>query len=109
MLYAHRTTLAALVGRARLPAVAVGKGTAEAGFLLAYGPDIADLHGRAATYVDKILKGARPGELPFQQPVKLELVINLKTAKALSLRIPSSLLGRRPRARLRNGQESAET
>ena len=67
---------------------------ADALLLLAYGPDIADLHRRAATYVDKILKGARPGERPFQQPVKLEMVINLKTAKALSLRIPPSLPGR---------------
>lgn len=94
MLGGHRTTLAALVRRARLPAVALLKGTAEAGFLLAYGPDIADLQRRAATYVDKILKGARPGDLPFQQPEKFELAINLKTAKALALKIPSSLLVR---------------
>jgi putative ABC transport system substrate-binding protein len=94
MLYGHRTTLAALVLRNRLPAAAVVKATAEAGFLLANGPDIAALHRRGAAYVDKILKGAKPGELPFQQPEKLELVINVKTAKALALTIPPSLLAR---------------
>jgi len=92
MLYGHRTSLADLVRRDRLPGIAIAKGTAEAGFLLSNGPDIADLHRRAATYVDKILKGARPGELPFQQPEKLELVINLKTAKALGLTIPPAVL-----------------
>jgi ABC-type uncharacterized transport system substrate-binding protein len=92
MLYGHRESLAALVSRHRLPAIAIARGNAEAGFLLSNGPDIADLHRRAATYVDKILKGARPGDLPFQQPTKLELVINLRTAKTLALTIPSSVL-----------------
>ena len=78
--------------RQRLPTMFGPSEHAEAGGLLSYGPDRADLYLRAASYVDKILRGARPADLPVEQATKLELVINLKTARALGLAIPQSVL-----------------
>ena len=94
MLFSERRRLVDLVAKNRLPAMYPWREGVEAGGLMAYGPDLADLFRRAATYVDKILKGAKPGDLPVEQPTKFELVINLKTAKALGLTIPQSLLQR---------------
>jgi putative ABC transport system substrate-binding protein len=88
----HRTRLADLAARSRLPAAYGTRAEVEAGGLMSYGPSVRDLFRRSATYVDKILKGAKPGDLPVEQPTKFELVINLKTAKALGLTIPQSLL-----------------
>jgi putative ABC transport system substrate-binding protein len=93
-LFADRKRIAELAVKHRLPTVAGSREYVEAGGLASYGADYADLFRRAATFVDKILKGARPGDLPIEQPTKFELVINLKTAKALGLTIPQSLLGR---------------
>jgi len=90
---AQRTQIAALAAKGRLPAVYGFKEQVEAGGLMAYGASVPVMYGRAATYVDKILKGAKPGDLPIEQPTKFELVINLKAAKALGLTIPPSLLG----------------
>jgi putative ABC transport system substrate-binding protein len=94
MLFAERRRLVDLAAKNRLPAVYPWREFVDAGGLMAYGPDLADSQRRAATYVDKILKGAKPGDLPVEQPTKFELVINLKTAKALGLTIPPSLLQR---------------
>jgi putative ABC transport system substrate-binding protein len=92
--FAHRTRIAKLALSRRIPTLGFFRLSAEAGFLMTYGVDVADLLRRAGIYVDKILKGAKPGDLPVEQPTKLELVINLKTAKALGLTIPPSLLQR---------------
>ena len=93
-LNAHLRQVADLAARHRLPAVHASRLFAESGGLLGYGPSLAALGYRAATYVDKILKGAKPADLPVEQPTTFELVINLKTAKALGLAIPPSLLAR---------------
>ena len=92
MLASQRERIADLAARSRLPAVYGLKMHAEAGGLMAYGADIFDLYRRAAIFVDKILKGAKPADLPVEQPTKFEFVINMKTAKALGLTIPRSLL-----------------
>lgn len=89
--------IAELAVKNRLPSIMTFLGYAEAGGLMSYGPDFTESYRRAATYVDKILKGAKPGELPIEQPTKFELVINLKTAKALGLKIPQSVLLRADR------------
>jgi putative ABC transport system substrate-binding protein len=94
MLSDNRTTVAGLALKQRLPAIFPEREFVEAGGLMAYGASLAEEFRRAATYVDKILKGAKPGDLPIEQPTKFELVINLKTAKALGLTIPPSLLVR---------------
>jgi putative ABC transport system substrate-binding protein len=91
---AQRTQIAALAAKSHLAAVYGLREHVEAGGLMAYGANVPVLYRRAATYVDKILKGAKPGDLPVEQPTKFELVINLKTAKALGLTIPPSLLQR---------------
>jgi putative ABC transport system substrate-binding protein len=87
----HRARLAASVTASRLPSIFGYREMVEAGGLMSYGPQIADFHLRAAIHVGKILRGAKPSELPIEQPTKFELVINLKTAKALGLDIPFQL------------------
>ena len=90
----HRTRIADLAAKQRLPTMFPQRQDAEAGGLMVYGANLSDAFRRAATFVDKILKGAKPADLPVEQPTKFELFINLKTAKALGLTIPPSLLGR---------------
>jgi putative ABC transport system substrate-binding protein len=90
----RRPEIQALAAKNRLPSIYAGRESVEAGGLMSYATSTLDLFRRAARYVDKILKGAKPGDLPVEQPTKWELVINLKTAKALGLTIPQSLLGR---------------
>jgi putative ABC transport system substrate-binding protein len=94
MFFNERRRLVDLAAKNRLPAVYGSREFVDAGGLMSYGADIADLFRRAATYVDKILKGAKPGDLPVEQATKFELVINLKAAKALGLTIPPSVLAR---------------
>jgi putative ABC transport system substrate-binding protein len=93
----QRIRIAELAARSRLPAIHFDQLFAEAGGLMAYGPSLPDMFRRAATYVDKILKGARPADLPIEQPTKFELVINLKTAKQIGLIIPPNVLARADR------------
>ena len=88
----HRAEVTSLAARYRLPAVYPYRFFAEVGGLLSYGVDENDNFRRAATYVDRILKGAKPSELPVQAPVKFEMVINLKAATALGLRVPPATL-----------------
>jgi ABC-type uncharacterized transport system substrate-binding protein len=90
--FAHRTTLLGLASAARLPTIHDLRRFPEEGAFMSYGPDLYDLFRRAARYVDRILKGTKPADLPVEQPTKFELVINLKTAKALGLEVPPMLL-----------------
>jgi putative ABC transport system substrate-binding protein len=91
---ALRHQIVALAARTNLPAVYEGRRFVEAGGLMSYGPDTAVVLRRAAVYVDKILKGARPADMPVERPTKFELVINMKTVKALGITIPQSLVTR---------------
>ena len=90
--YLHRAAITQLAAKERLPAIFGAREYSEAGGLLSYGPNYADMWHRVAGYVDKILKGAKPRDLPIEQPTKFELVVNLKTAKSLGVRIPESVL-----------------
>ncbi|TMH62715.1 MAG: hypothetical protein E6H48_20710 [Betaproteobacteria bacterium] len=97
MTFFHRRELAGLAIKHRLPMMGSLREFAEAGSLMSYWADTADLSRRAASYVDRILKGAKPGDLPIEQPTKFELVTNLKTAKTLGITIPQSVLLRADR------------
>jgi putative tryptophan/tyrosine transport system substrate-binding protein len=94
LVIAHRIRINTLALAARLPTSHANRETVEAGGLMSYGPNFPDLYRRAAEYVDKILRGAKPGDLPVEQPTKFDLVINLTTAKALGLTVPPTLLAR---------------
>ena len=94
---AYRKQVVAAIEKVRLPAIYADNEFSAAGGLLAYGPNYSENFRRAATYVDKILKGAKPGEIPIEQPTRFELVVNLKTAIALGIKIPHSVLLRADR------------
>ena len=94
ILYREREQIAALAAKSRLPSMHALRQEVDAGGLMAYGANLPDLYRRAAIYVDKILNGAKPGDLPIEQPTKFELIINLKTARALGLTMPPSVLVR---------------
>jgi putative ABC transport system substrate-binding protein len=91
---AHRVQIAELARNNRVPVISTTKEFVQAGGLMSYGPNTTDLYRRAASYLDKILKGAKPADLPVEQPTKFELVINIEAAKALDLTIPAILLAR---------------
>ena len=90
----NRERIIARAARYRLPAIYPYRFFVSSGGLMSYGPDLIDLYGRAASYVDRILKGANPSDLPIQEPTKFEFAINLKTAKALGMTVPPILLAR---------------
>src|SRR4029079_9913196 len=92
IMFSQRKQIAEFALKNRLPSAYPTREYVDAGGLMSYGPDIYDLYRRAAGYVDKILKGAKPSDLPVEEPRKFELVINLKTAKTLGLEIPPKLL-----------------
>ena len=93
----RRAQIAELVAKSRIPPIYDEREFTEAGGLMSYGRDVADLFKRAAIYVDKILKGAQPAELPVEQPRKFEFIINLKTARQIGLTIPPNVLARADR------------
>jgi putative ABC transport system substrate-binding protein len=97
VLTSYRKRIVELAAKSRLPAMYEDRIIAEDGGLMSYGPDITDLYRRAAIYVDKILKGVKPGDLPVEQPTKFEFVINLKAAKQIGLTIPPNVLVRADR------------
>jgi ABC-type uncharacterized transport system substrate-binding protein len=94
VLFNYRGQIAEMALRNRLPAASIQRELAEAGFLLTYGADIPDLYRRSAIFIDRIFKGAKPADLPVEQPTKFELVVNLKTARALGIHVPPTLLAR---------------
>ena len=89
---AHRSPIILAAARNNVPAVYMSSVFGRDGGLLSYGPDLVDTYRRAASYVDRILRGAKPGDLPVQFPTKFEMVVNLKTAKALGLTVPQSII-----------------
>ena len=94
LVFSNRARIHTLAMSARLPAIYNSREYVEMGGLMSYGPNFPDLYRRAADYVDKILRGAKPADLPVEQPTKFELIINLTTAKALGLDVPPTLLAR---------------
>ena len=90
----HRRPITAVAARAKLPAVFPSREFVTAGGLMSYGPDRIDPYRRAASYIDRILRGDKPSDMPVQAPTKFQLILNLKTAKALGLIVPQSLLAR---------------
>jgi putative ABC transport system substrate-binding protein len=97
LMFANQKRIAGFVLKTRLPSVHNNREAVDAGGLIYYGPDVADNYRRVATYVDRILKGAKPADLPIEQPTKFELVINLKTAKQIGVTIPNSVLAKTDR------------
>jgi ABC-type uncharacterized transport system substrate-binding protein len=93
-LFAYRFQIVKLAAEVRLPVMGMFVNFAEAGALLSYGPNVVDMCSRPAEYVDRILKGMKPGDLPIQRPQKFDFVLNMRTAKALHLTIPQSILTR---------------
>jgi putative ABC transport system substrate-binding protein len=94
VLFNYRDQIGAMAVRNRLPAISSTKEFVEAGLLLTYGANVRDLFRRSAVFIDKIFKGAKPADLPVEQPTKFELVVNIKTAKALGVGVPPSVLAR---------------
>jgi putative ABC transport system substrate-binding protein len=97
VIFQNGARLAAMALRARMPSISIFTAFAEAGGLIAYGPDFPSIFRQAAGYVERILKGARSADLPIERPAKFELVVNLKTAKAIGVAIPNTILLRTDR------------